>query len=101
MDGKQQNGVDPGALSQRVQAHNELAVKYRVQIDTLRNETAEAIDIWEVLLGQLFIQCLQEANSDGPLSDEVVRAALDFGFQCMGVGAVVTMDGLAQERIVI
>jgi hypothetical protein len=29
------------------------------------------------------------------------EAIIDFGFQCMGVGAVVAMNGLAQEDIVI
>ena len=33
--------------------------------------------------------------------NRTLEAVIDFGFQCMGVGAVVAMDGLDQEDIVI
>ena len=50
---------------------------------------------------QMFLQSVQSFDADGDTSDMVLRAALDFGFQCMGVGAVMAMDGLAQETIII
>ena len=37
----------------------------------------------------------------GEFDNETLEAIIDFGFQCMGVGAVVAMNGLAQEDIVI
>lgn len=93
--------VDYAALQNRVQLHNELAEKYRIQVERLREHTEADVDVWEVLLQQMFIQCMSDFMPDGEVPDPVLRAALDFGFQCMGVGAVMAMDGLAQETIVI
>ncbi len=93
--------LDYAALQERVRQHNDLASKYRFQIDTLRQYAEVDADVWEVLLQQMFLQSVQSFDADGDTSDMVLRAALDFGFQCMGVGAVMAMDGLAQETIII
>ncbi|MEE9277344.1 MAG: hypothetical protein V3V06_02935 [Dehalococcoidia bacterium] len=93
--------VEFAELREHVRQHNELAAKYRLQIEGLRQQAAEQMDIWEVLLQQMFLQCSGDASSDGAVPEEVLQAAMDFGFQCMGVGAVLALDGLAQETIVI
>ena len=84
----------------RVQRHNALAQKYRIQVDALREQAEADARIWEVLLQQMFLQNLEEEVPQAS-PEAVQRAALDFGFQCMGVGAVMAMNALAQEDIVI
>ena len=49
-----------------------------------------------MLFSQMFIQSVLPSDLDSQLTDPMLRAALEFGLQCMGVGTV-----LAQERIVI
>lgn len=93
--------VEMTELQARVRQHNELAAKYNIQIDNLRQEAERDADIWEILLQQMFLQCINGGSDESALPEPVLRAALDFGFQCMGVGAVMAIDGLAQETIVI
>ena len=84
-----------------VSRHNTLAEKYSQQIDILRWEAESAADVWQILLSQLFLRSAMEHDQNVQLPDETMRAAMDFGFQCIGVGAVIALDALAQERIVI
>ena len=49
----------------------------------------------------MFIQSALPSDPDSQLTDPMLRAALEFGLQCMGVGTVIALDGIAQERIVI
>ena len=74
--------------------------KYRIQVDALRQQAEEDARIWEVPLQQRFLQNLEEEVPQASLA-AVQRAALDFGFQCMGVGAAMAMNALAQEDVVI
>ncbi len=69
----------------RVQRHNALAQKYRIQVDALREQAEEDARIWEVPLPQRFLQNLEEEVPQAS-PEAVQRAALDFSFQCMGVG---------------
>ena len=89
------------AVQQRVDRHNELADKYATQIEKLRLEAATEAEIWEVLLSQMFLQSALAADPRSAIQDPLLQAALEFGLQCMGVGTVLAMDGLAQERITI
>ncbi len=93
---------DLGALERRIEAHNELAGKYAVQVGQLRRGIAGDAEGWQSLLDHLLGHCLVEANAcETEFDDETLAAVIDFGFQCLGIGSVVAMDGLAQERIVI
>ena len=98
MDGRE---LDLRAVQERVDRHNELATKYRFQIEALRHEAAAESEIWEILLSQMFLNAVLGADPQCRLPDPLLHAALDFGLQCMGVGAIMALDGLAQERIVI
>ncbi len=89
------------AVQQRVDRHNELADKYATQIEKLRLEAATEAEIWEVLLSQMFLESALAADPRSAIPDPLLQAALEFGLQCMGVGTVLAMDGLAQERITI
>ena len=70
----------------RVQRHNALAQKYRIQVDALREQAEEDARIWEVPLHQRFFQNLEEEVPQASPA-AVQRAALDFGFQCMGASS--------------
>jgi hypothetical protein len=89
------------ALQQRIEVHNELAAKYAHQVAQLRHGISGQAEGWEALLSHLMGHCLVEGESEAEFDEETLTALIDFGFQCMGIGAVVAMDGLAQERIVI
>ena len=93
--------VDIEQIQARLAVHNNAAAKYRHQVEILRDDAQVEAEIWEVVLSQLFVQAIDESTSNGTIPDEVLEAVLAFGFQCMGVGAVMAMDGLAQETIVI
>jgi hypothetical protein len=92
---------DFAALQQRIETHNDLAEKYAIQVSHLRAGIALEADAWEALLTHLFGHCLVELDGADEFDNETLEAIIDFGFQCMGVGAVVAMNGLAQEDIVI
>ena len=93
--------ADIRAVQERVDRHNELAAKYHFQIEALRHEASAESEIWDILLSQMFMNAALGADPQYRLPDPLLHAALDFGLQCMGVGAIMAMDGLAQERIVI
>ena len=95
------NDVSMRAVQDRAEHHNELAAKYAHQTETLRQEAASEAEVWELLLSQMFIQSALSSDPESQLTDPLLRAALEFGLQCMGVGTVLALDGLAQERIVI
>ena len=48
-----------------------------------------------MLLSQMFIQSALPSDPDSQLTDPMLRAALEFGLQCMGGGTVLALDGLA------
>ena len=88
-------------LQNRIQRHNALSEKYRFQVEALRGTVEVDIDIWEVLLRSMLAQILTGVADGTPEEETLQMVALDFGFQCMGVGAVMAMNALAQEDIVI
>lgn len=88
-------------LQNRIQRHNALSEKYRFQVEALRGTVEVDIDIWEVLLRSMLAQILTGVADGTPEEETLQTVALDFGFQCMGVGAVMAMNALAQEDIVI
>ncbi|HJN91838.1 MAG TPA: hypothetical protein QGF05_03795, partial [Dehalococcoidia bacterium] len=78
---------DFSALQQRILVHNELAAKYAHQVAQLRNGISDEAEGWEALLSHLMGHCLVEGESDAEFDDETITAMIDFGFQCMGIGA--------------
>ena len=92
---------DSAALQERIETHNGLAEKYAIQVSHLRAGIAAEGEAWEALLTHLFGHCLVEMDGAEEFDNRTLEAVIDFGFQCMGVGAVVAMDGLDQEDIVI
>ena len=79
---------DFAALQQRIETHNGLAEKYAIQVSHLRASIALETDAWEALLTHLFGHCLVELDGAQEFDNETLEA-------------IVAMDGLAQEDIVI
>ena len=95
------DSVMVGELQARIRRHNTLTDKYRVQVEALRGHVEIDADVWDVLLRTMLAQTIDGVAAGAPEEETLQTVALDFGFQCMGVGAVLAMDALAQEDIVI
>ena len=94
-------GIEFSDLQERIERHNALSEKYRFQVETLRGTVEMDAGIWEVLLRSMLAQIIESVQEGVPEEETLQTVALDFGFQCMGVGAVMAMNALAQEDIVI
>ena len=90
-------------IEEHINEHNVLAAKYRYQVDVMRSAILEENELWEAFLHHLFAGALQtnDANSPIEIDEKLILSIIDFGYRCLGVGAIYAMDGLAQERIVI
>ena len=95
------DAIEFSALHARIERHNALTEKYRGQMEALRGTVEVDARIWELLLRSMLVQTIEGVAEGAPEEETLRTVALDFGFQCMGVGAVLTMDALAQEDIVI
>jgi len=93
--------IDFAALQERIQRHNALSEKYRFQVEALRGTVEVDARLWEVLLRAMLAQIIDGVDAGAAEEETLQTVALDFGFQCMGVGAVMTMNALAEEDIVI
>ena len=95
------DAIEFSDLQDRIQRHNALTEKYRGQIEALRGTVEIDAVVLEVLLRSMLAQTIDGVEESAPEVETLQTVALDFGFQCMGVGAVLAMDALAQEDIVI
>lgn len=95
------DAIEFSDLQERIQRHNALTEKYRGQIEALRGTVEIDAAVWEVLLRSMLAQTINGVEEGAPEDETLQTVALDFGFQCMGVGAVLAMNALAQEDIVI
>jgi len=95
------DAIEFSDLQDRIQQHNALTEKYRGQIEALRSSVEVDAAIWEVLLRSMLAPTIGGVEADTPEDETLQTVALDFGFECMGVGAVLAINALAQEDIVI
>lgn len=92
---------DIAALEARIAAQNAISDKYAVQVEQLRQQVGAEVEGWEALLCHLLGCALVESGADPDLDEATLGAVIEFGFQALGNGALLAMDGLAQERIAI
>lgn len=95
------DAVGLNELRQRIRQHNDLTEKYNGQIETLRHHVEVDAAVWDVVLRSMLAQTIEGVPESTPEDETLHTVALDFGLQCMGVGAVLAMNALAQEEIVI